>query len=114
MTRKEQIKKKMLEISTSNFTSTVDYGAYRAGFIDGVDWADAHPNWISVEDEMPKNKERVFITDGECTDFGFYDYTDDAWQPFEQWLGNITHWMPLPQPPSSSEIPNNYKKGGEQ
>lgn len=30
----------MLEISTSNFTSAIDYGAYSAGFMDGVDWAD--------------------------------------------------------------------------
>ena len=30
----------MLGISTSNFTSAIDYGAYRAGFMDGVDWAD--------------------------------------------------------------------------
>lgn len=68
-------------------------------------WCDEHPHWISVEDELPKNKELVFITDGEVTDMGFYDYTDDAWQPFERWLGDITHWMPTPQPP---------KKGGEQ
>lgn len=40
MTRKEQIEEKMLGISTSNATSAIDYGAYRAGFIDGVDWAD--------------------------------------------------------------------------
>jgi hypothetical protein len=40
MTRKEQIKEKMLGISTSNFASAIDYGAYRAGFMDGVDWAD--------------------------------------------------------------------------
>lgn len=82
------------------------------------------PHWISVEDEMPKNRELVFITDCESADMGFYDYIDDAWQPFEKWLGNITHWMPLPAPPehfadvskktsSSSEIPTNLK-GGEQ
>lgn len=70
----------------------------------GVEWADGHPRWISVEDELPEKGEVVFITDGELTDTGFYDY-DDAWQPYMQWLGDITHWMPLPQPP---------KEGGEQ
>ena len=62
------------------------------------------PRWISVEEELPKNKELVFITDGEYTDTGFYEYTFDEWQPCEKWLGDITHWMPLPQSP---------KEGGE-
>ena len=48
------------------------------------------PHWISVEDELPKNKELVFITDGEYTDTGFYEYTFDEWQPCEKWLGDIT------------------------
>ena len=63
------------------------------------------PRWISVEEELPKNKELVFITDGEYTDTGFYEYTFDEWQPCEKWLGDITHWMPLPQAP---------KKGGKE
>lgn len=61
------------------------------------------PRWISVEDELPKNKELVFITDGEYTDTGFYEYTFDEWQPCEKWLGDITHWMPLPQAPKGGE-----------
>ena len=69
----------------------------------GARWADKHPNWISVEDELPKNKELVFITDGEYTDTGFYEYTFDEWQPCEKWLGDITHWMPLPQAPKKGE-----------
>ena len=61
------------------------------------------PRWKSVEDELPKNKELVFITDGEYTDTGFYEYTFDEWQPCEKWLGDITHWMPLPQPPKEGD-----------
>ena len=68
------------------------------------------PHWISVEDELPKNKELVFITDGEYTDTGFYEYTFDEWQPCEKWLGDITHWMPLPQPPVVSKTENTGKK----
>jgi hypothetical protein len=106
MTREKEIKRRLFEISTSNFNnSVVDSSAYFAGYIDGARWADEHPHWISVEDEMPKNKELVFITDGEYTDTGFYEYTFDEWQPCEKWLGDITHWMPLPQAP---------KKGGEE
>lgn len=110
MTRKEQIKEKMFGISTSNATSAIDYGAYRAGFIDGVDWADAHPQdrWISVEDELPKEDGRYLFyhtTIGVLSTYYYNDLTLDK---------AVTHWMQLPQQPSSSEIPNNHKEGGEQ
>lgn len=36
----EEIKKRLFEISTSNFNSVVDFGAYSAGYIDGAKWAD--------------------------------------------------------------------------
>ena len=112
MTREEEIKKqaekKALEPSRLMHPYAKQYkvmSAYEIGYIEGAVWADAHPHWISVEDELPKNKELVFITDGEYTDTGFYEYTFDEWQPCEKWLGDITHWMPLPQSP---------KKGGDQ
>lgn len=95
MTRKEQIKEYLLTIGNGEMTGI----PFDVGFECGVEWADAHPHWISVEDEMPKNRELVLITDCESADMGFYDYIVDAWQPFEKWLGNITHWMPLPAPP---------------
>lgn len=69
------------------------------------------PHWISVEDELPKNKELVFITDGEYTDTGFYEYTFDEWQPCEKWLGDITHWMPLPQAPTVAKNATVKEKG---
>lgn len=40
MTREEEISEKMLKLSTSNFNSAIDYGAYCAGFLDGAHWAD--------------------------------------------------------------------------
>ena len=41
MTREKEIKKRLFEISTSNFnTSAVDSSAYFAGYTDGVKWAD--------------------------------------------------------------------------
>ena len=122
-----QAEKKALEPSRLMHPYAKQYkvmSAYEIGFIEGAKWADAHPDidvrtmaawqsgynegidkfrWLSVEDELPKNKELVFITDGEYTDTGFYEYTFDEWQPCEKWLGDITHWMPLPQPPKEGD-----------
>lgn len=57
MTRKEEIKKRLFKISTSNFNySVVDSSAYFAGYVDGVHWADQHPHWIIVEDKKSKIK----------------------------------------------------------
>lgn len=54
-------------------------------------WCDAHPAWISVEDELPKERDWYLIYD---TNMG-HDvcmWYGDCW-------GNcykVTHWMPLP------------------
>lgn len=77
------------------------------GFISGAEWADAHPHWISVEDELPKDGEKVLgynpnfnaplVCDCYAGKFG------EGWSYFDS--GFITHWMPMPQLP---------KKGGEE
>ena len=78
--------------------------------------------WISVEDELPERGEDVLIiTPQNLVHIAAYKYRN--WQSKApvfvsgidgySWR-NVTHWMPLPAPPSSSEIPNNFKKGGEQ
>lgn len=82
--------------------------AYQIGFIDGAVWADRHPHWISVEDELPKavindNVTKLVLTystDG-------YIRLDRYMHYYHKWVGGaseVTHWMPLPEPP---------KKGGE-
>ena len=70
---------------------------YDNGFHVGAMWADAHPHWISVEDELPKKDGRYL----------FYDetsgvYTSAYYVEFSL-LGSITHWMPLPQAPKGGE-----------
>jgi hypothetical protein len=79
-------------------------------------WADEHPNWISVEDELPKRDELfthdsvVVLTLGLRTVLGFYNYDKGEWVDNTQ----VTHWMPLPQPPVVSNSGNTGKKGGEE
>ena len=60
--------------------------------------------WISVKDRLPEFGEKVLITDvsgdvlvysleqtcsGECW------WEDEYWN----WYNDVTHWMPLPEPP---------------
>jgi hypothetical protein len=54
--------------------------------------------WIKIEDREPKKGQRVLV----------FPYA--AWQTFDKygWTGNnaltglsrVTHWMPLPEPPT--------------
>jgi len=84
--------------------------AYEVGFIDGCVWADQHPNWISVEDELPPKRkdplvisDKVFIrTTGEDYLSAVYDYQDKQWidvYNIETLESNkVTHWMPIVPP----------------
>ena len=62
------------------------------------------PHWISVKDELPpkqpnreQSKNVLVRTNSGRTKIGYYDYGNDVIK--EWWEYNITHWMPLPQPP---------------
>jgi len=88
-------------------------------------WCNAHPNWISVEDELPEKGDIVivmqdaygnihftaceFISAMQLCDVTDFHVRSDAYlgitKKAEITLGAVTHWMPLPEPP---------KKGGEQ
>ena len=107
MTREEEIDKAGLEW----YSKVQKYDADVAtAFLAGAQWADAHPHWISVEDEMPPMSDEDGMSDKVLTHskgggiyFNRYDYGHNTWgNPF---AFNVTHWMPLPQAP---------KKGGDQ
>jgi hypothetical protein len=61
--------------------------------------------WISV-DEVPSYKKRVLTIDRlsvqrvlVCDFFeNEIDWYDEEWEDFEDGL-DVTHWMPLPEPP---------------
>lgn len=57
MTRKEQVKEYLLTIGNGEMTGI----PFDAGFECGAEWADSHPNWISVEDELPPCKGDVLL-----------------------------------------------------
>lgn len=93
--------------------------AWKSGYQAAID---AHPQWISVEDELPKNRESILFTDGGCVCSGRYYggryYGDKGdWVDFcevSTLIENVTHWMPLPTPPVVSKMERTKQKGGEQ
>ena len=88
-------------------------------FINGAEWADQHRRWISVEEEHPIDYEPVLaVVGGNHFAFVGICLNKKTWyceiQNKAVEIKGITHWMHLPQPPSSSEKPNNCEKGGEE
>ena len=64
-------------------------------FEQGARWADAHPHWISVEDDgNPIDTGWYIFTTGKIVDVGYY-LGGNEWRDVHP-----THWMPLPQAPT--------------
>ena len=83
---------------------------YLAGEEYGYQYALQHPQWKSVEEELPMHdvEENGLITyqevlvslyDG-CVDTDTYDTQLKAWWRYE---GEVEYWMPKPQPPRKED-----------
>lgn len=71
------------------------------------------PHWISVEDERPARNVFVLTCDGQENENLLMLAGNGRW--YDKAVGihrNITHWMPMPQPPTVAENAT-VKKGGE-
>lgn len=85
-----------------------------AAFLNGIDYAENHPHWISVEDELPNFFDNVLYCD---EDGDYYTETDNIGQDVK-----ITHWMHIPDCPPLQDFNNKLKavldgeneEGGEQ
>ncbi len=58
--------------------------------------------WISVKDRLPENGKKVLVYCKENkNDYEIGAYSDTYMGFFvrQTWYENITHWMPLPEPP---------------
>lgn len=114
MTREQQIK----QAATAKSRGETPY--FFDAFVAGAEWADEHPHWISVEDELPPRWEKyphlsedVLSSDGVNVMLNSYDYSEAEWT-YGVGISSITHWMPMPQPPIVSKMENTGKKGGNQ
>lgn len=85
-----------------------------AAFIDGAHYADQHPHWISVEEELPKGGFAI-ITNGDDVLVGKYNFEKGLWGVRNKTMfaytllpanWKVTHWMPLPSV-------EHLKKGGK-
>ena len=68
------------------------YPDERIHFIDGATWADSHPQWIPVEERLPKEKGAYLF------------HFDDGQTRVEVYFPElhlskcVTHWMPIVPP----------------
>lgn len=112
------LKKQIADFKKSVKSSNSDYlTAYLSalsvveGMIAGLPDADVvEVKWIDVNDRLPKNnlvRVLVFLKDNEFTKpigFNRIDtdrYVDGKWV---RWGEHVTHWMPLPEPPSGARM----------
>jgi len=70
--------------------------AFDAGFDKGYQYAVQHPQWIPVNEKLPKEKGKYMfkLSNGDM----YYE----TYYPKLKLLGNVTHWMEI-QPPQGKE-----------
>ena len=66
----------------------------------------AQPKWISVEERLPEFERRALVVNGHGRVFilAFWRKTENKWSWIDEsshfkHYNDITHWMPLPEPP---------------
>lgn len=65
------------------------------------------PNeWVSVEDRLPASGQNVIATNGSDVGEAWYASLSRSWYRYNglEWnriCREVTHWMPLPEPPDS-------------
>ena len=108
MTREEEKNKARFEYVSKRLANP-DYPTYNdeyeleCAYDAGAMWADAHPRWISVEEELPKDGQHT-ATINKAGFQAVRHYKGGKWfSSYGNEYGDITHWMPLPQAPKGGE-----------
>ena len=109
MNRKEQIRNKAKELGQQYFPdssniwarSNVEACYVENACVEMAEWLDQHPHWIPVEEELPKERGKLYLV---CDKYGrvcesAYDVEDDIWYRQSGTVLSPTHWMPLPEAP---------------
>lgn len=78
-------------------------------YADGVIYGWNNPHWTSVEEELPPENGKtqqsisVWATNGLMSGEFRYNFDTKTWTDMWGDPFDITHWMPLPQPPRKEE-----------
>jgi hypothetical protein len=72
---------------------------YRALYEKGL--SDAAPRWIAVTERLPDGVYCVLVTDGDESLVALWNHEDWDYGSGPS-LDNVTHWMPLPELPEST------------
>lgn len=101
MTREEQTRKAADDYcgDDAREQSPCFYAHIHNAFLEGAEWADAHPHWIPVEEELPKERGWYLVATPTLNSKIDVALWDGKW--FR--LITITHWMPLPKAPRKEE-----------
>jgi len=72
--------------------------SFWAGY--SLDGLEVNMEWISVEEQMPEIGSYVFVY---LSERGFQEvpYVVTKFDKYGFNLSNVTHWMPLPEPPKN-------------
>ena len=113
MTRKEQIRLAAKQ-RADQYEHPAKWNDTYHGFMDGAEWADKNPQWISVEDELPEVGKDVLVYsdffEEPVIELGYYRHWNCqrkqhmfyTYKDGNLW-GNFSHWMPLPTPPNKDK-----------
>ena len=103
----EQWYKDILNISPEDYPTDAKITIHE--FTKGAEWADEHPNWHNVKDELPPPppkaripdfSDNVIVTDGALMCRGFYKYNYEEWDiEGDIDSDDVTHWMYIPKLP---------------
>ena len=85
------------------------FGKLGPAFLEGAEFA-LNNQWISVDDDLPCNHGELLDGNITCPVFGRDKngkYYVTLMGKFDKWdfiLGDITHWMPIPELPKEQEV----------
>ena len=121
--RRISTKQTILRVGEKFFYSN-EHGLTHSVPVSDIEWMDPNEEWISVEDRLPEEYEWVLTyTDGGFPKALTFDKNTQheigrisrrAWRDPLDAIIKVTHWMPLPTPPSDRSLIDelNSKFGG--
>ena len=106
----KRIQEAFEKILNDNFGHTYAFGPEVATDI-SIELIAALPKWVSVEDRLPTNDDRVLVYPPPNPDYdvltaSYCCYTTHKWYysgTHENFYPKVTHWQPLPPVPEEGE-----------